>query len=801
MTRLQHLGLHDNQLDGDIPETLGSLGALRSLNLSGNRLTGAIPEELAYLRAMQSLLLSDNELAGTVPAEFGHLVALERLALGGNGPLTGCIPPALRDVGEHDLASLGLPDCPPAPPPPCGNGVAVPNPAENPGLVADCIALLAAAPALAGSARISWDTNTPIADWEGVRVWGTPPRVGALVLHHRGLTGHIPAALGWLTELYRLDLADNQLSGSIPSTLGSLRVWHLRLNNNQLSGPVPEVLRTLSRGTRVERGEEEVIDFDGNSALTGCLPVWGRWRYEGEEGNPPECSPPSWAQCENGTAVPDPAHSYHLVTDCAVLLMVRDPLAGKARLDWHPDRPITTWEGITIGGDPPRVVALALPARGLTGHLPPRLSQLPGLRELRLEDNRLSGPIPSDLRALGLLESLRLDGNQLIGPVPPTLGGLFHLESLHLHDNQLSGPIPPALTYPPTLDRLSVNGNVGLTGCLPPPLRAVPENDIAQLGLPDCPPPIPPGDICENGTVVPNPAGNPGLLADCGALLTAKRGFVSDVPLDWEADRPITEWEGITIGGTPARVQGLELWNRGLGGQIAPQLGDLSELRTLSLRGDYLSGPIPAELGELRSLESLDLSNNELTGPIPPELGALRGLATLRLGWNRLTGPIPAELGTLPRLEVLWLPGNELSGPIPAELSSLTTLLQLDLAVNDLTGPIPAELGTLTTLRELSLSGNDLSGPIPAELGSLHNLWGLWLNHNRLTGMIPPELGALAKLGILFLGGNQLTGAIPAELGALRSLWWIWLDGNQLTGTLSEELENVWQHNEPPYGP
>ena len=138
--------------------------------------------------------------------------------LRGNAGLTGCIPPALRDVDDNDLADLGLPDCPPPPPPPCGNGVAVSNPAENPGLVADCIALLTAAPALAGSAHLNWDADTPITAWERVRVYGTPPRVRTLNLSSRDLTGHIPAALGWLSALLdEVNLDGNQLGRSDPA--------------------------------------------------------------------------------------------------------------------------------------------------------------------------------------------------------------------------------------------------------------------------------------------------------------------------------------------------------------------------------------------------------------------------------------------------------------------------------------------------------------------------------------------------------------------------------------------------------
>ena len=58
-----------------------------------------------------ALVVNDKELTGTVPAELTKLTWwLEELRLSGNS-LTGCIPPALRDVATNDLDQLGLPDC------------------------------------------------------------------------------------------------------------------------------------------------------------------------------------------------------------------------------------------------------------------------------------------------------------------------------------------------------------------------------------------------------------------------------------------------------------------------------------------------------------------------------------------------------------------------------------------------------------------------------------------------------------------------------------------------------------------
>ena len=50
-------------------------------------------------------------------------------------------------------------------------------------------------------------------------------------------------------------------------------------------------------------------------------------------------------------------------------------------------------------------------------------------------------------------------------------------------------------------------------------------------------------------------------------------------------------------------------------------LGQLRELRTLTLDRNLLSGTVPAALGAARHLKFIDLSVNRLEGGIPPELG------------------------------------------------------------------------------------------------------------------------------------------------------------------------------------
>ena len=215
-----------------------------------------------------------------------------------------------------------------------------------------------------------------------------------------------------------------------------------------------------------------------------------------------------------------------------------------------------------------------------------------------------------------------------------------------------------------------------------------------------------PTPLCENGTAVPSPAANPGLVADCSALLTAKDTLRGTATLNWDAGTAITAWDGITLAGTPQRVTKLQLTYDRLDGAIPPALGDLEKLEWLYLYGNRLTGTIPAALGSLGELEVLYLQDNQLTGSIPPEFGALSSLGWLGLHNNQLSGPIPVELTTLPALQDLYFENNALTGSIPAGLVD-RNLRALYLGGNSgLTGCIPAGLRSVRykDLDSLSLS-------------------------------------------------------------------------------------------------
>ena len=132
------------------------------------------------------------------------------------------------------------------------------------------------------------------------------------------------------------------------------------------------------------------------------------------------------------------------------------------------------------------------------------------------------------------------------------------------------------------------------------------------------PPAIVAAARCQAGVAVAEPASNRGLVQDCAALLRVQAVWAPR--LNWSNDRPMSDWVGVALSGSPPRVHKLDLSNRDL------------------------HGPIPAHLERLTKLTYLDLSHNKLTGPIPAELSQVDGLVEVRLAGNQLTGCVPAGL-------------------------------------------------------------------------------------------------------------------------------------------------------------
>ena len=726
----------------------------------------------------------------------------------------------LRDVADEDRADRLFCESP-------SDG--------RPGEYADCAVLLAVKDVLAGDVALNWSPLLPVRRWEGVRV-DAEGRVTRLDVEARALNGRIPPELGRLHRLVVLRLPNNRLTGPIPPELGNLiNLEYLSLNFNLLTGPIPPELAKLSnleklwlRGNRLtgpvppQLGEIDslsLVRLAGNDLARPVPPAL----YALEDHDLDAA-----LSCRPGRSAPG------LLADCALLLAVKDGLAGDAPLNWSPGVPLEEWQGVTVDRLRGRVTALDLAQTGLNGRIPPELGRLDGLVSLRLSRNRLAGPIPPELGGLSRLRTLWLDDNRLGGPVPPELGKLSRLADLRLKANPRLGPLPPSVAALPGPAAVRFAGDEASTG--------------GRGGVADESP------RCR--------AAATRLYSDCSTLLEVRDKLAGDVVLNWSATLPVDHWRGVTLGFPPAvvgaavqvpRIVALDLSHMGLNGHIPAELSALDELAVLHLGDNRLGGPIPPGLGALAGLRTLTLENNALTGTIPEEFGALRQLVWLHLGGNELTGSLPRWLGEQEHLEALRLENNRLHGDIPPKLFRLPRLADLRLGGNALSGCIPLTWGAahvrddnvepdllcrppfwrkpglfedaarLMLARDvlagdaplnwsyanpveswqgvsldrsghiagLDLRDMNLGGRIPLELGELSRLVWLRLDGNRLAGPIPPELGKLTHLKVLSLSDNNLTGLIPPELGDLSNLRVLWLDDNRLGGPVPPELGAV----------
>ena len=130
---------------------------------------------------------------------------------------------------------------------PCSQSRAIADPGSEMALVGDCNILLGLRDTLAGDAELNWSADLSISQWDGVRVGQTPPRVVSLRLAEQGLSGSIPSGLGALDALAILDLKGNTLTGNIPPELGSLgNLQYLYLQDNVLSS-TPRRIWAVSR--------------------------------------------------------------------------------------------------------------------------------------------------------------------------------------------------------------------------------------------------------------------------------------------------------------------------------------------------------------------------------------------------------------------------------------------------------------------------------------------------------------------------------------------------------------------------
>ncbi|KAI8001451.1 Protein MALE DISCOVERER 1 [Camellia lanceoleosa] len=249
-------------------------------------------------------------------------------------------------------------------------------------------------------------------------------------------------------------------------------------------------------------------------------------------------------------------------------------------------------------------------------------------------------------------------------------------------------------------------------------------------------------------------------------------------------------WFGVHY--VDGEVQYLDLNGLSLAGELSPDLGKLSHLRSLVLYNNHFFGTIPKEIKGLTKLEVLDLRNNKLTGTIPAEIGGLQSLKRLLLCNNNFEGEIPLELVKLNLLTELQFDEN-LTPATPAGIgcvnrkfghciwqSSLKQLKKVDSFIIPIKGRLKHYLNVLPLFK----SGDDSlqnpaynccdNQPDTHEMHTVQNIQNLVntvrrrLLEQSSNLVAAPAVGGFPSAETIALPSSHSSGSFPAVPNAKK---------------------------------
>lgn len=159
-----------------------------------------------------------------------------------------------------------------------------------------------------------------------------------------------------------------------------------------------------------------------------------------------------------------------------------------------------------------------------------------------------------------------------------------------------------------------------------------------------------------------------------------------------ELDISYTVYYGYLNGKVFSNLTNLEVLQMGGNEYLSPITSDiylLPNLRHLHVESSNVTGSLDFLLW-MPQIEEVWLGNNNFEGNnIPTLIGELSNLKSLSLPDCGLTGSLPASIGNMAMAKNIWLQNNELQGSIPEALGSLINLKRLELHGNKLEGSIP----------------------------------------------------------------------------------------------------------------
>lgn len=205
-----------------------------------------------------------------------------------------------------------------------------------------------------------------------IEVIGSMSGLEELWLQNNAFSGPLPDFTN-LTNLYDLQLRDNQFTGIVPESLKSLKTLkRLTLSNNFLQGSVPEFknpIKELDIDVKLESFCLNKVG-DCDPRVNALLQIVKSWGY---------------------------------------------PL--KFAMNWKGNDPCSGWVGITCGSDG-NITLVNFRKMGLNGTVPEEFTLLPKVQTILLSGNNLTGVVPKSLSSITSLKELDLSDNNLSGEIP-----------------------------------------------------------------------------------------------------------------------------------------------------------------------------------------------------------------------------------------------------------------------------------------------------------------------------------------------------------------------------------------------
>jgi len=216
--------------------------------------------------------------------------------------------------------------------------------------------------------------------------------------------------------------------------------------------------------------------------------------------------------------------------------------------------------------------------------------------------------------------------------------------------------------------------------------------------------------------------------------------------------------------------------------------GHITEI-TFHNERNNLTGQLPPEIGDLTWLKSLEIGRNNIEGLIPEEFGNLINLEGLTISENKISGPFPASMANLVKLTNVFMDQNPLNCPFPNEIiSHWEKLYNFQTSSSEFTGEINLNFELLPNLYIFSVSNNQLTGKIPQSISKIKNLYTLYCDRNNFTGTLPSLDSCLARIRDVNFSSNNFNGAIPQTYNNIVSPNSIALYDNNLTGLIPVSL-------------